>query len=276
MIYIGLRLDDPSTTSLHGLEREILSILAAIRIPATFAVIPFRRGQEITPDAVPHLLDAHEAGHIEIALHGNSHESHSPTPSDIPSEFANRSREQQEADIATGHRQLEEVFGTGQIKGFVPPWNTFDETTEAVLDHLGFTYLSAGPRLPRGARPKAVPRTCHINELDSAIHEARSSTWGDAYIVALMHHYDFRESGEAETSIDIPWFQACLQRHGRAPDVRFVRLHELAGLLPAALLGVQRHRHRIPWPIQRRLPSLCLAWPHPRVFLSKATSPLAG
>ncbi len=273
MIHVALRLDGPSVTSIHSLEHGILAALASTRTPATFAVIPFKakagEPHALESADVPHLVEAHARGRIEIAQHGYSHQPRQPPEALRPSEFEGVPGEEQERSIRAGRDQLERVFGI-TVTGFVPPWNTFDTHTEAVLERLGFRYLSAGPRLPQGHRLKALPRTCHISELPNAVAEARTRTWGDACIVALMHHYDFRESGEGEACIDVPWLEATLRRYAGDAAIRFVTLETLAATLPPSVSTLQRHRRRLPWPIQRRLPRLCLAWPHPRVFMRKA------
>ena len=43
MIQIAFRFDDPSETSNHELEKEIIGLCCKYNVPVNFAVIPFRK-----------------------------------------------------------------------------------------------------------------------------------------------------------------------------------------------------------------------------------------
>lgn len=141
-IDVVLRFDDPSPTSDHALEQEILRVLEMHAACATFAVIPYAHGKALRPEQVGHLTEARREGVIEIALHGHSHVSHRAM-GEVPSEFAGAASADQDKKIADGRAVLEQVFGVG-IDGFVPSFNAYDQATIAALERQGFRYLSAG------------------------------------------------------------------------------------------------------------------------------------
>ena len=87
MIDVALRFDDPSAVSDHTLERAILHAMATHDVCATFAVIPNAGRVPLSADSVPHLVEARQAGRLEIAQHGFNHESCRPE-ADLPSEFS--------------------------------------------------------------------------------------------------------------------------------------------------------------------------------------------
>lgn len=142
MIDVAIRFDDPSAVSDHALERAILHAMACHGVCATFATIPHAGQHALSADDVPHLVEARQSGRLEIAQHGFSHESCRPGGS-LPSEFAGLDRAAQTDKITAGRSTLEQVFGVA-IRGFVPPFNTFDQVTASILSDQDFLYLSAG------------------------------------------------------------------------------------------------------------------------------------
>ncbi|MBI3431373.1 MAG: polysaccharide deacetylase family protein [Hydrogenophilales bacterium] len=228
MIDVAIRFDDPSATSDHALERAILHAMAAHDVCATFAVIPYAGQQTLPAGSVPHLVEAQQCGRVEIAQHGFSHEPWRPE-AELPSEFSGLDPAAQTEKIAAGRAALEQAFGVA-VTGFVPPFNTFDHVTAAVLSSQGFLYLSAGGEhgVVEAGRLAQLPRTCQITELRHAVSEARRRPQGDLAVVAVMHHYDFRESGHADAPLTLQNLAELFRWLRQQPEVRLNTLGQLA------------------------------------------------
>lgn len=73
MIRVTLRLDDPSETSDHALEKAIIQVLARQEMRATFAVIPFKvvAGNLVpfSPERASHLAEAEREGIVARSPH---------------------------------------------------------------------------------------------------------------------------------------------------------------------------------------------------------------
>lgn len=261
MIELAIRFDDPSACSDHALERELLRVMAKHGIRATFAVIPHAGSAALAADRAHHLLEAARAGVVEIAQHGFRHESRAPNNA-IPTEFAGARPSEQAEKIGAGRAILESVFGV-PIRGFVPPFNTFDEATAATLCAQHFHYLSAGAEhgaLTRGVA--LVPRTCQVMDLKLAIAEARQRSGKRLAVVAVMHHYDLAESGNREAPLTMEKLSDLFCWLRQQADVRLNTLIELAQRHDADTWqkAVRRSRwaQRRHWRIQRLFPKHCL------------------
>jgi peptidoglycan/xylan/chitin deacetylase (PgdA/CDA1 family) len=266
MIRVALRFDDPSATSHHGVEAGVIAALQEIGVPATFAVIPFRDtpAGRLALDASngAHLLAACRSALIEVALHGHSHRRLSPEGQ--PSEFSGLTVAHQSALLTEAANHLRGLFGEGSLGGFVPPWNSYDATTLTALEGLGFDYLSAGWKHPPGyAGPLAiVPRTCQFTELESAIAEARRYARFAPCVVAVLHHYDFYESTEAGSTLDLPAFTGRLAWLKRQADVQIMSLRDMVAISSAGAFvrgfRARVRKEHLNWRLQRRLPDYCL------------------
>ncbi|MDP2852246.1 MAG: DUF2334 domain-containing protein [Gallionella sp.] len=269
MIDVAIRFDDPSATSDHALERELV---AEQESSATFAVIPCADRLPLRAEQMAHLIEAQRCGTVEIAQHGYSHES-CIGGSDTPSEFAGVDPAEQARRIADGKTILGRVFGV-TIGGFVPPFNSFDQATVRALEQQGFHYLSAGRGhdLPDITHLSLVPRICQAFELRGAIQEAHRRVAAAPSIVAVMHHYDFREHGRADARMTLHEFAALLEWIRLRPGVRLVTLGVLASLHDAHTwrAAVQRGRQaqQLHWRLRPFLPQHCLMtrplWRHLR------------
>jgi len=234
MIDVAIRFDDPSATSDHALEDALLGLMQTHRVCATFAVIPHAEQRQLLAVDVPHLLDALPHGMLEIAQHGYDHVAASPA-SALPSEFSGVEPATQLKKIRNGRSVLEHVFGT-PIHGFVPPFNTFDRHTASALSGLGFRYLSAGSEhgLIETGGLAQLPRTCQMTELDPALSDARRRPNGRLAIVAVMHHYDFKEFGDGDAPLTLDSLATLFHWLRQQPDVRLNTLSELAARHDAA------------------------------------------
>lgn len=277
MIHIALRFDDPSPTSDQVLERQILDILAELDIPLTIAVVPIGRDNVlIQPHNVPHLIDAHAAGLLEVAQHGLSHEALTTNPFGIPSEFQGIPAEVQATRIDAGHRLLASTF-PGQIGGFIPPWNTYDATTLDLLAERGFEYvsISSNSRVRHKPKLRMLSRTCNIGQIEAAVLQARRYST-PAYIVAILHHYDFYNiPGSGLASLTPTSFREKLRWLRDEADVEFTTLGKIAGHLSIGQCWrAQLRQHWISerhWRIRQLFPGLqLLIRPWWRYLLSRA------
>jgi len=204
-IRLCFRLDDPHAFSDHSLETAIFALFAQYGVPLCAAVIPFYRiaGSErlvgACRDNMPHVAEGVRAGRIELAQHGCFHLRVPGTSGKQRSEFVGVDEATQTKLIAHGRRQLEEGFAT-IVNGFVPPWNSYDETTTRVLGKSRFRFISAGikaPKHPRNAKPIrgpiAVPLTCNMKTLESAIEQAVRFRMASPAVVCVFHPDEFEE-----------------------------------------------------------------------------------
>lgn len=261
-IRVAIRFDDPSATSHRGIDVGVLSALGDAGLMATIALIPFVRDQTGSHpfDAIngAHILNAHKRGVIEVALHGHSHSS--LNSGKHLSELASLSFEDQAAMLtaATGH--LRAIFGSDAVRGFVPPWNSYDAATLRALERLGFDYISAGDYHP----PKyngpliAIPRTCQFVELESVISEMRKYSRFNPHLIAVMHHYDFHESGHNKSSMDLRGFASKLAWLAKQSDIEIMTIRGMVNASGSDVLNRISRRWfdaaRLHWRLKERLP----------------------
>lgn len=258
MITYSIRFDDPGHSSPHEFERKIFELLNQYSICATVAVIPAHADEQgvipLDQKTIPHLLDAHRSGIIEIAQHGYSHSS---SRMGANSEFAGVSESQQQSLILAGRKILEEAFQT-KITGFVPPWNTYDQATLRVLMQAGFSYISAGWELStHDAGLISIPRTCNIWELKGAMLKARKFQAQQPLVIAVMHHYDFKEINPSSGRITLDELADILAWLRQQPDISCKTLSSVAGKIaaePSAWLSFHRNRAKLPWLIRKHVP----------------------
>jgi hypothetical protein len=272
VIPVAFRLDDPSATSNHALERAIIERLAYHRVPATFAVIPFREAEGsvvgMTGADAAHLIEAVNAGIIEIAVHGYAHRVRGRTGDGNWTEFAGLSAGRQRTDLEAARRQLETVFGR-RVAGFVPPWNSFDSDTVAALEDLDFDYLSAGwdaPPTP-SARIPVLPHTCNLAHLRTAVAEARCYAPLPSLVLVILHHFDFIESGQADAVLSLDQLDKALAWVSGQADLEPVTVSGLGQrIMPSECQrGLSRYRlgSALHWRVQAMLPRyslVCGGW----------------
>lgn len=267
IINIALRFDDPSATSDHALERGIFAILGELGITATVAAVPFGIGAyglvPLARDNVPHLVAAQTNGLIEVAQHGYAHEHRSTTPKGSPSEFWGVSANEQHRCVDEGHDQLIQTFGQ-PIRGFIPPWNTYDDTTARHLADRGYAYLSGSLATPPlDETPLClIPRTCDVHQLRQAYAEASRHPFLSTTVVVIMHHYDFLECTDKPGKLSLQAFRETLSWLKQQPEVHFITLGCLAENLGIARSQTTLRRHlkkeRLHWRLQRWLPKTLL------------------
>jgi peptidoglycan/xylan/chitin deacetylase (PgdA/CDA1 family) len=264
-IRVAIRFDDPSETSQHDIEDAVIDSLARHGLSATFAVIPFRRIghrlQALSAARAARMMVAQRAGVIEVAQHGYSHEDWTSTTLGIPSEFLGKSVTEQLSDIQVGLNHLRTLFNGG-ISGFVPPWNKYDVATADAILAAGFRYVSAEWRTRHERQALlCIPRTCQMTELKGQIHAARRLGKLDLVIVAVMHHYDFFESGEANAKLGLAQFDKLMTWLVAQADVQVQTLGQLAQDSADDIrraMRLQRLKQHLPWRVRVRLPGYCL------------------
>lgn len=241
---------------------QIFDMLQRHGVCVTVAAIPAHQGPQgpmsLDKTNVAHLIAAHQSGIIEIAQHGFSHASHGrPIAIGENSEFAAVSVPEQRFMIENGKRILEEVFGT-PIRGFVPPWNTYDQGTLVALEGAGFSYLSAGWEYSEH-HPKliSVPRTCQIAELPRAVKLAKKYAGHNPYIVAVMHHYDIKEDDCPGEAISLGSLENIFARLGDESDVQCKTLSKIADEMASdaqGWLASHRNRAKLPYALRKYVP----------------------
>jgi hypothetical protein len=270
MIRLALRFDDPSATSDRALEEGIFAAAQAAGIPLTVAAIPVRNqsGEPVflSKARVDHLIQAHHDGVIEVAQHGYRHEP-AHAGEKPPSEFREVDFDCQLEIIRNGRSILEEAFGE-TIVGFVPPWNTFDARTTNALVQSGFRYLSASNAMDANCESALayLPRTCKMTSLHATLDALGAFASFDPVVIAVMHHYDFVESGNPQATTDLNRFGALLHGLSRNTQLKALTLSELANSAYASLASRRRQNawNKLPWRIRRRLPGQALfqqTWP---------------
>lgn len=267
VIHLAFRLDDPSPTSDHALEREILERFRATGFPLTCAVVPYSCGggdeRPLAAGEVSHLVDARREGVLEVALHGYCHRCLTRLSDGNSSEFSGVEASRQREALARGKARLEAVFAT-PVTGFVPPWNSYDATTLRLLDEIGFSYLSADWALVgEDALPfPVIPHTCNLIHLQEAVADAREFPAAEPAVVVILHHFDFAESGSGNAGTDLDELARLLAWVGDRPDIACSSLGGLAARFGPETcrrnLTLARWRSGLHWRLQRLLPRYAL------------------
>jgi predicted deacetylase len=160
------------------------------------ATIPFAKAADgarsCSRKNASHLVDALRAGTIEIAQHGHSQVRRGTTDRGAPSEFFGVPFEEQSRLITEGNAHLAALLQR-RIKGFVPPWNTYDHSTLRALARAGFEFLSAGPEIVKFDTLPVVPATCTLHNARQALEDAWYFQAVAPLLVVVFHPDDFEE-----------------------------------------------------------------------------------
>mgnify|MGYP002700258740 CR=1 FL=1 len=265
MINIALRFDDPSVSSNHALEKEVIAICYRHGVKINFAVIPYKIIDEklspLTPSAAKHLVDAEDKGWIEISQHGHSHQNRSPAGLS-PSEFTSCPLDDQLGFLNAGKNLLNEIFKK-KNRGLVPPWNSFDKNTLVAARKLDFNFVSAGWELPldyRESETKILPRTAQVSNLMIDVRKYRAYAALSPVIIAVIHHYDFIESNEKNAKFDLRGFEKIIKYISTSNHVRMTSLESIAKNLSSKNTFFAHSTHKFllntfNWRLQRYLPT---------------------
>lgn len=224
--------DDPDRLLV---DERILDIHSRYGVPIVLGVIPEQNPSGDYPTA-PLIEDEQrmtllrtimDQGLVEIALHGYTHEN--LVSEGRPSEFTGLPRDEQMKRIIQGKKSLEEWLDI-EVDVFIPPFNTYDNTTLEILNQEGFRIISAG----KSSAPEAVDlisipywillRSIDINLL---LKEAEKSESFHP-IVFLIHEYDFFESNSRQAVISLDDYEQAVSRVSSSNNLYGTTFSQLA------------------------------------------------
>jgi peptidoglycan/xylan/chitin deacetylase (PgdA/CDA1 family) len=265
-ILVVLRYDDYSQQSPTDFEVDLIRALREHRASCTFGVIPHvatgdRRVVSpcptlpLDPRKTDILKEAMDAGVVDPALHGCSHQT--VRPGDDWTEFAGLDRAAQSEKICAGRDLLEQALGT-RVTTFIPPWNSYDLNTLAVLEEQGFSLISADMKGPvtKSVSLKFLPCTCGLPAVKGVVTAARQIPQSPAVMVVLFHAYDFREIEAERATLTWRAFLSLLQWLASQDDVLITSLAQAAQRiddLSARRFGTKPGRapYLLPAPLRR-------------------------
>lgn len=236
MFSVIFRYDDFSARSDTDLETRLLELFRVFEVSCVFGVVPLvcagdERGSE-PQDCLPLpenkceiLRAAVMEGICEPALHGCRHQNIAALPGGRFSEFVSRALDEQQKDIRRGKRILKNILGDSPSL-FIPPFNSYDETTVRALEKEGFVCISAGmfSEAPLDSSLMFVPHTCNLCQLKATIAKLRKSGERDAIVMPLFHSFDFVESDPKRGRFSLDDFKALLFWLKSQPDVKVDKL----------------------------------------------------
>lgn len=266
MITIFFRYDDYCALSSSVADRGLVDIFRRQRLSCTFAVVPAvtslypqvegssQQDIHLAGDKLAELRAAVGEGVVDLALHGWNHLANAHTGHPTPSEFKGLSFDEQVEILQRGRDFLEHATGVAP-EVFVPPWNSYDPTTERALEAVGFRGISANRYSPAAARNCALafaPMTVEIMGLQGAIDRALEEGAADAVIGVMMHPYDFHETGDARAVITLGDFENLLSKLKGRGDLQILPISKL---LELGRMTAGRYRSNRPSGLERCYPA---------------------
>ena len=132
-IIVVFRYDDYSAKSPTEFERKLFASFQRVRACVSVGVIPFvcesdshdPKPQKLLPlpeEKIELLKKATREGHVEVALHGYSHQTLSAIRH---AEFEGHSYQELLRRIMEGKQSLEQAVGE-KVQVFIPPWNRYN------------------------------------------------------------------------------------------------------------------------------------------------------
>jgi peptidoglycan/xylan/chitin deacetylase (PgdA/CDA1 family) len=246
-ITVIFRFDDYCRVS-SRVGTELLALFQKHHIPCTYGVIPYASGElsanpancePIDRETAGRLDDAVQSGLVEVALHGFTHSANAAVPASTrsggSSEFSGLDYSTQLRMLSAGRSTLESLYHVG-VTTFVPPWNSYDESTLRALDGLGFEVISASSdrySVTAGGHTQRLgflPCTCDLGDLREAVGTARESSDPEVLLVVLLHPYDFVEHDRDRGKFTYQSFDGLLSWLAAQLDVATQTLGEAAKL----------------------------------------------
>lgn len=237
-ISVVFRLDDMSSRSNTAMELRILEAFRAIDRPLVVGVIPFvcERFTDTVPQATAP-LDAGkaalfkpfvESGHMELMLHGHTHQSLPSLPGIRWTEFHRRPEDEQFRMLSTGKAHLESLFGR-KVDLFGPPWNRYDAATLKAAERAGLVLFSGrvGGVEPEASSLLMAPSTSGMHDVKEAVALAQGFGKGLAVLVPTFHEYDFKEIDSVRGRFTFGEFEELLHWVKAQPGVRITSFREL-------------------------------------------------
>jgi peptidoglycan/xylan/chitin deacetylase (PgdA/CDA1 family) len=219
-VTVVFRYDDFGDRTDIAFERRLREAFERFGVSATYAVTPFAEYESPqgtsangsprhTAEEIELLRQGLCRGKLEVALHGYAHKK---TVARAATEFAGVNDQVQYQKLDRAKKTLEAALAS-PIYSFVPPWNTYDTSTLAALERLGFVTISASVvrRIPAvSSRLKFLPATCSLLQVRQAVCAAMVSADPAPIIVCLLHPVDFAEINP-QRGIDLVKFGEMLQ-----------------------------------------------------------------
>ena len=184
-ITIVFRYDDYSSRSATALERHIIAAFQKHGVCCTFGIIPFvkavnyldvqpQAGIPLTAAKAAMARNAIQAGAMDAAQHGYSHQTLQSQPGGWHTSFVGLDYDSQLYKIRTGKVFLDEMLHT-KLTTFIPPFNSYDPNTLKALEKLDFQCLSANlsGEATTTTTLKILPATCTLAQIREVIHYAR-------------------------------------------------------------------------------------------------------
>jgi peptidoglycan/xylan/chitin deacetylase (PgdA/CDA1 family) len=200
-INIVFRFDDYKLCSTNFYD-SLFYTFKKNNIPLCLGIIPFdKKGlfyNELNQEQIKDLKSRINNNEIEIALHGFNHGVNKINI--LPykkfsneSEFVGLDFKDQIKKIKKGKISIDSLLNI-KINIFIPPYNSYDETTLEVLDSLKFQIISAIKDGPHSStRIKYIPYT--INDLNELPKVVKAFHYDNGVIVVLFHSYSIKGGG---------------------------------------------------------------------------------
>ena len=201
MTTLIFRMDDYASVSCTEVERSVIEAFRQRGLRLTLAVIPFTGAGDIgnpfpnarlklVSEKIGLLREGINSGIVSVALHGYCHQ----PVGGRSSEFKGLSLSLQRGKIERGRLALEELTEQA-VTIFVPPWNSYDQTTLKALTDLGFCCISAGRGGPvhRDLPVRYLPMTCDLGSVKAAVRRAKSAA-KNSIVVCGFHDFEFYEA----------------------------------------------------------------------------------
>lgn len=214
---ILFRYDDFSELSNISLDLEVLETLVICGFKPLVGVIPaiaeinWELGNSIPLKRLSkeriNLLKPFLPNNMDIALHGYTHQT--ITRYTGLSEFGDAVNfDRQVERMMNGKKFLEDSFGI-KVNWFIPPWNSYGLSTLKAMKGCRIKGLSGDAS--DGQTIEGItyaPNSCQLNNLNIAIANVKNNPNGN--IIVMLHDYNFKESGNINSTISIPDFKKTL------------------------------------------------------------------
>ncbi len=240
---ILVRYDDYTSKSATHIEKQLFEAVHRAGSRTLVGVIPFEsapypQGQAVEMElerwlgpAKSELLRTYlDAGVLTLGLHGFAHHENAIT------EFRGMPDDRQRQLMAIGQRAFEKRLGT-RANVFIPPYNTYDESTLAAATANGIGVLAAGGYVPLSDEPSVqiLPGGVYPSRLAQTVAAALKRNDMDGIVFVLAHDYDFLGGRPlpafrgSDRQYPMERFVEDISRLRATPGVRFVSVEDLLG-----------------------------------------------
>lgn len=218
------------------ITRRVIDIVVKYDAHVTIGVIPnvvsgspgYRpKNPEYAPlssclEEIEVLVEGMATGHVEIALHGHTHEVLT-IHDGHGSEFGGLPFDEQLRRLSLGKEEIEQSLGI-TVDIFIPPFNNHDNATLSALQALGFKAISSGAK--EGDAVEDLFLVPYTTSLKSLMKTSRGDFRFEVPVLinALFHVYDFSESGSHQAYLSLTDFDAFLAEMSRNQSVRFTTI----------------------------------------------------